>query len=113
MTGNGVSEILVAAFFGPRSSGLWVFSWSDEAKTFKPIPCYHAEGDLTRDMLVSDLRQDDGSDLFLETSGKARVLGMIYPADLVGEPVPGHYDYQLKDGRFEHTGTTPVPGAQE
>ncbi|HOT29448.1 MAG TPA: hypothetical protein PLU72_14805 [Candidatus Ozemobacteraceae bacterium] len=109
LTGDGVPEAMTAAFYGPRASGLFVFTYDASAKTFVPVRCTYPKHDLTRDMLVSDLQQGDGSDMIVGADGTVTMLGLQYPENDGAEPVPAAYTFIFKDGMFVHQKTEPLP----
>lgn len=109
LTGDGVPEAVTAAFYGPRASGLFIFTYDAAAKTFVPVQCTYPKHDLTRDMLVSDLQQSDGSDMIVGADGTVTMLGLQYPEKDGGEPVPAAYTFTFKDGKFVHQKTEPLP----
>ena len=109
LTGDGIPEVITAAFYGPRASGLYVFSYDPAAKKFIPIPCTYPKQDLTRDLLVSDLQREDGSDIVIGADGTVTMLGLVYPEKEGQEPIPAAYTFGFKDGRFIHQKTEPLP----
>lgn len=109
LTGDGVPEAVTAAFYGPRASGLYVFTFDAAAKKFVPVQCTYPKHDLTRDMLVSDLQQSDGTDMIIAADGAVTMLGLQYPEKDGGEPVPAAYTFVFKDGKFVHQKTEPLP----
>lgn len=109
LTGDGVPEAVTAAFYGPRASGLYVFTYDVATKKFVPVLCTYPKHDLTRDMLVSDLQQSDGSDMLIAADGTVTMLGLQYPEKDGGEPVPAAYTFVFKDGKFVHQKTEPLP----
>jgi len=114
VTGDDIPEILAAAFYGPQSSGLYVFSYDATAKKIAPIKFLNAESpDLSTDCLVSDIRQEDGSDLVLNSDGSLTALGLIYPTEAGEEALPGLYTWTYADGMFKLTGKTALPVDEE
>jgi len=109
LNGDKVPELMAAAFYGPNASGLYVFTYDTSAKTFKPMQFVHAAADLTRDCLVSDMRQENGEDLMFLSDDVVRALGMIYSTEPDAEPVAGFYFYKLTDGAFKFVESKPVP----
>ncbi|HNW33930.1 MAG TPA: hypothetical protein PKM25_03290 [Candidatus Ozemobacteraceae bacterium] len=109
VTGDGVPEVLTAAFYGPRASGLFVFTYDAASKTFIPVQCTYPKQDLTRDMLVSDLQQEDGSDMVIGADGTVTMLGLVYPEKEGREPTSAAYIFAFKDGKFVHQKTEPLP----
>jgi hypothetical protein len=109
LNGDKVPELMAAAFYGPNASGLYIFAYDAAAKTFKPMQFVHAAADLTRDCLVSDMRQENGEDLMFLSDDVVRALGMIYSTEPDVEPVAGFYFYKLTDGAFKFIESKPVP----
>lgn len=109
MTGDGVPEAVTAAFYGPRASGLFVFTFDTASKTFVPVQCTYPKQDLTRDMLVSDLQQEDGSDMIIGADGVVTMLGLVFPEKEGQEPTSAAYTFAFKDGTFVHQKTQPLP----
>lgn len=109
MTGDGVPEALVAAFYGPRASGLFVYTYSVASKTFVPVRCTYPKYDLTRDMLVSDLQQENGTDMIVASDGVVTMLGLEYPEKADKEPFPAAFSFKFKDGMFVHQMTESLP----
>lgn len=106
---NGSPEIITAAFYGPNASGLYIFSYDEAAKTFKPIQFVHSEADLTRDFMISDIHQENGEDLVFLADDVVRALGMIYSSEPDIESIAGFYFYKLTDGVFKFIESKPVP----
>ncbi len=109
LNGDKVPELMAAAFYGPNASGLYIFTYDAGAKTFKPMQFVHTAADLTRDCLVSDMRQENGEDLMFLSDDVVRALGMIYSTEPDVEPVAGFYFYKLTDGAFKFIESKPVP----
>ncbi len=109
LTGDGVPEAVTAAFYGPRASGLFIFTYDAAAKKFVPVQCSYPKHDLTRDMLVSDLQQSDGSDMIVGADGTLTMLGLQYPEKDGAGPVPAAFTFAFKDGKFVHQKTEPLP----
>ncbi|MBU1106644.1 MAG: hypothetical protein KKB51_08270 [Candidatus Riflebacteria bacterium] len=111
LNGDNSPELITAAYYGP-ASGLYIFSYDAASKKFKPIQFVHPEADLTRDFMVSDMRQENGEDLLFLSNDVVRALGMIYSADSEAEPVAGFYFYKLIDGAFKFVESKPVPSGE-
>ena len=109
LNGDNSPELITAAFYGPTASGLYVFSYDAASKQFKPLQFVHPEADLTRDFMVSDIRQANGEDLLFLDNDVLRSLGMIYSADPEVDPVAGFYFYKFIDGAFKFVESKPVP----
>ena len=99
-TGDGAVEIITAAFYGPKASGVYVFTWDPTAKTFKPIMVSAPGDDEPRDLLVSDIRMEDGSDMIFQKDGKVRLTGMVYPEKPEDSPVGAFYFFEFEKGQF-------------
>jgi len=108
MTGDGVPEVVTAAFYGPRASGLFVFTYDVASKKFVPVPCTYPKEDLTREMLVSDIQCEDGSDMVIGADGVVTMLGLVYHEKEGQEPTPAAYTFVFKDGKFVHQKTVPL-----
>jgi len=106
---DGVDEILVSAFIGPQSSGLYVFKYNAKTRGFDAMKSRFPKEDLDRDCLISDVNQESGGDLVVNPDGSAVVLGMIYAENAEEPPVPGLYSFLLKDGVFVHQKTEKLP----
>ncbi|RCK81582.1 MAG: hypothetical protein OZSIB_0716 [Candidatus Ozemobacter sibiricus] len=106
---DGLPEILVAAFIGPRSSGLYVFRYDASTKGFVAIPCRFPKEGLDRDCLISDVHQASGGDLVMRTDGTAQVLGMIYSENPDEPPTPGLWTFAFQGGAFVHQTTEKLP----
>ncbi len=109
LTGDGVPEIVTAAFYGPRASGMWVFTWSGADQKFVPIVVTHPQDDLTRDFFVADIQQESGGELVIGPDGKVTCLGLIYSDKEGEEPQPAQYVYELKDGKYVFVERKPLP----
>ena len=109
LNGDKRPELIAAAFYGPNASGLYIFTYDTAARTFKPMQFVHTAADLTRDFLVSDLRQENGEDLMFLADDVVRALGMIYSTEPDVEAVAGFYFYKLADGAFKFIESKPVP----
>lgn len=109
LTGDGVPEAVTAAFYGPRASGLFIFTYDVAAKKFVPVQCTYPKHNLTRDMLVSDLQQSNGTDMIIGADGIVTMLGMEYPEKADKEPFPAAFTFAFKDGKFVHQKTEPLP----
>ncbi len=107
--GDGTPEILVAAFIGPRASGLFVFRYDASAKTFVPIPCRFPKENLDRDCLISDIHQESGGDLVIKADGTAQVLGMIFHETAAEPPSPALWTFTYQGGAFVHQKTEKLP----
>lgn len=105
---DGIPEIVTAAFYGPRASALYIFSYSSKTKSFEPIKCRFPKDGLVRDFVVSDIFQENGSDILFESDEKLKILGMIYPDDPEKAPTEGVYFFAFQNGEFIHTKTEPV-----
>ncbi|HAE40133.1 MAG TPA: hypothetical protein DCG57_16100 [Candidatus Riflebacteria bacterium] len=108
LNGDNNPELITAAFYGP-ASGLYIFTYDAASKQFKPMQFIHPEADLTRDFMVSDMRQENGEDLMFLSNDVVRALGMIYSADPEVEAVAGFYFYKLAEGTFKFVESKPVP----
>lgn len=109
LDGDGLPEILVSAFIGPRSSGLYVFRYDASTKGFVAIPCRFPKEGLERDCLISDVHQASGGDLVIRPDGTAQVLGMIYSEDSDEPPTPGLWTFAFQGGAFVHQATEKLP----
>ncbi|HOY67102.1 MAG TPA: hypothetical protein PLP29_09445 [Candidatus Ozemobacteraceae bacterium] len=109
LTGDGVPEVVTSAFYGPRASGLYVFTWDAAAKKFVPVPCTYPKFDLTRDLLVSDVQRDDGSDMVIGADNAVTMLGLVYPEKEGDEPTKAAYTFTFEKDRFVHRNTEPIP----
>ncbi len=108
VTGDKVPDIVTAAFYGPKASGLYVFSYSKDEKTFKVIPAFFPKQDQTADQLVSDVRQKDGSDMIFQDDGTVKILGLVYSEDGSQPPAPSSYIFKFDQGKFVHQKTEPL-----
>ena len=97
-------ELLTAAFYGPKASGLYGFIYQPTTRTFSVISCKYPNPDDNRDLLVSDVHEEDGSDFIITSDGKIRVLGIIYPTTEGQEPKPGTFHFSFQKGAF-HAGS--------
>ncbi|NLI77455.1 MAG: hypothetical protein GX442_13565 [Candidatus Riflebacteria bacterium] len=109
LTGDSVPEVVTAAFYGPKASGMWVFTWSGADKKFVPIVVTHPKEDLTRDFFVADIQQESGGELVIGPDGKVTCLGLIYSEKEGEEPQPAQYVYELKDGKYVFAERKPLP----
>lgn len=110
LDGDGTPEIITAAFYGPKASGLYVFKFDAEKRRFAAIKFVNsADPTLSTDFMTSDMRQDGGEDMVIAADGSIVALGMIYPADASSEPVAGLYTWKLAEGSFKLTEKKPVP----
>ncbi len=100
--GDGNAEILATAFYGPKASALYVFRFDKTAGNFAPMTFLNDKApDLSTNFMVSDIRQDDGSDMVVNNDGSITALGMIYAANPEGKPVPGRYTWKLAGNSFK------------
>ncbi|MDD3148897.1 MAG: hypothetical protein PHD82_16510, partial [Candidatus Riflebacteria bacterium] len=68
--GDGNPEILVSAFYGPQASGLYVFRYDTAAGKFAPVKFLNStDAELSTENLVSDIRQENGSDMVVKEDG--------------------------------------------
>ncbi|HEY9068984.1 MAG TPA: hypothetical protein VIV61_01935 [Candidatus Ozemobacteraceae bacterium] len=109
LTGDGVPEVITSAFYGPLASGLYVFTWDAAAKKFVPVPCIYPKFDLTRDLLVSDVQREDGSDMVIGADNVVTMLGLVYPDKEGAAPTKAAYTFAFDKGRFVHQKTEPIP----
>jgi len=108
LTGDGVPEVVAAAFYGPRASGMFVFSYDPAAKKFVTIPCTYPKQKLTRNMLVSDMQAKNGSDMIIGADKTVTMLGLVYPDKAGKKPTLAAYSFAFKDGSFVHQKTQPL-----
>ena len=108
LDGDGRLEILTAAFYGPRASGLYVFR-ADEGLSFVPMKCRFPEDDVERDCIVSDMHQENGWDLVFLRPDTVQALGMQFSEDPEGEARPSHYLFKLKGDAFILERVKPLP----
>ncbi len=114
LTGDGIPEILAAAFYGPTASGLYVFSYDAAAKKIVPVKFLNSNSpDLSTECMVSDIRQEDGSDMVINADGSMTAMGMIYPKEPGDEAAPGFYTWKFADGMFKLAETKPMPVDEE
>ena len=106
--GDGCQDIVTAAFYGPRASGMYVFMYDKKTAEFSQVAWHFDTEKLTRDLLVADLPAQGGEDLQLTTSRHASALGMIYSGGSEELPRPGRYEFQFENGRFVHKKTQPL-----
>ncbi len=106
-------EILTAAFYGPRASGLYGFVYQQEKRTFAPITCKYANPEDNRDFLVSDIHEEDGSDFLISSDGKIQVLGIIYATGEGQEPKPGRFFFTYAGGAFQAGSSEPLSEADK
>ncbi len=100
--GDGNAEILATAFYGPKASALYVFRFDQTAGNFAPMTFLNDKSpDLSTSFMVSDIRQDDGSDMIVKSDGSISALGMIYSDNPEGKPVPGHYTWKYANQGFK------------
>ncbi|HEY9070108.1 MAG TPA: hypothetical protein VIV61_07605 [Candidatus Ozemobacteraceae bacterium] len=108
LTGDGIPEALASSFYGPKASGLYVFTYDVASHTFVPIPVTFPKDDLTRDMFVSDIQAQDGSDMHVAADNTVTVIGMQYPEKEGDLPVPAAFSFTFEKGRFIHRKTEPL-----
>lgn len=114
LTGDDIPEILAAAFYGPQSSGLFVFSYDSKEKKMVPVKFLNAGSpDLSTDCLVSDIDQKEGSNMVLNSDGSLTALGMVYPEEIGDETLPGHYTWKYAEGMFKLTEKKVLPIDEE
>lgn len=113
LTGDGVPEIITAAFYGPAASGLYIFNYDSAKKALVPVKFLNdSDPDLSTDFMVSDIRQDSGDDMVINADGSLTALGKIYPTDGMGEIVDGFYTFKFVDGAFKLSEKKPVPAGK-
>lgn len=104
VTGDGVPELLAAAFYGPQASGMYI--WTYDAKTKKIVPIKNVMAadkpadKVDRDFFVSDIDQSAGQFAVL-ADNSVRVLGQVFDKDAKNPPVPAYYHFALKNGQYE------------
>lgn len=113
ITGDGVAEIITAAFYGPTASGLYVFNYDAASKKLVPVKFLNSDDpELSTDFMVSDVRQENNQDMTVEADGTLQAVGKIYPEDAGSEPVTGLYKFKYADGSFKLSEKKPLPAAE-
>lgn len=113
LNGDGIPEIFAAAFYGPKASGLFIYTWDAKEKKFAPIMTTFPKEDLTREMLVSDVYLESGEDLVIQEGGMARVTGMIFPEKPEEEAHPAFYLFKFDKDRYVFQKTEPFEGTKK
>lgn len=107
ITGDGVPELITAAYYSPDNGALYVFEYDPDESTFKPIPFLH--NDLERDFMVADIYQKSGHDMVISEHNTFRALGYIYPENPEEEKAEAFYYYKYKDGAISFMQRELVP----
>ncbi|HOY65388.1 MAG TPA: hypothetical protein PLP29_00785 [Candidatus Ozemobacteraceae bacterium] len=105
LTGDGIPEALASAFYGPKASGLYVFTYDLASHTFVPVQVTFPKDDLTRDLFVSDIQARDGSDMHVAADNTVTVIGMQYSEKEGEQPIPAAFTFTFEKGRFIHRKT--------
>ncbi|MBF0406519.1 MAG: hypothetical protein HQM10_04145 [Candidatus Riflebacteria bacterium] len=98
---DGVFEIVTAAFYGPKASGLWIFKRLKN-DSFEPVKNSFPDADITRDFLVSDVHRVDGTDFLIEGSGRIKTLGQIFNIESLASSTHEYLEFFYKSGTFIH-----------
>lgn len=113
LTGDGVPEIITAAFYGPTASGLYILNYDSDTKTLVPIKFLNdIDPDLSTEFMVSDISQENNGEMVINEDGSLTSLGKIYPEDIAGEIIPGFYTYKFVDGTFKLIEKKAVPAGE-
>ncbi len=107
LNGDGREEVAATAFYGPNSSGLFVFSWNPASSALEAIPTRYDDGKEHPEFMCSDVFLEDGSDITLSTDGNARLLGRSLGTG--NSPRQAWYCFALKDGAFVFLKKDPIP----
>ena len=108
ITGDGVPEIIVSAYYGPASA-LYVFKYDSKKASFSPMKFIdNPDVSMCRDFMVSDIFMSDGSDLSVLAGNKLRTLGKIYPSTPLGKTLKGYYYFKANGDTFKLTKTVPL-----
>jgi hypothetical protein len=101
VTGDGVPEVITAAYYGPASA-LYVFKFDKAKRKFLPMKFIDSkDASMHRDFMVSDMPQDNGQDMTIMANNNLRALGKIYPAKAGQKATPGLYFFVHKKGAFK------------
>ena len=98
VTGDGVPELVTAAFYGPEASGLYVFAGSPQAG-FRAVPVLDARTRARAEHFVSDRPLSEGRDLRCLPGGRVRVIGRSFSADGTPPQVMA-WSYTFRDGAY-------------
>ncbi len=101
VTGDGVPEVITAAYYGP-SSALYVFKFDAAKRKFLPMKFIDSkDASMHRDFMVSDMPQDNGQDMTVLADNSLRALGKIYPTKAGQKASAGLYFFKHEKGAFK------------
>lgn len=109
LNGDNRPEIISAAFYGPKSSGLYIYKFDKPGEKLELLQCYMPGGE-PRECVVSDMHQEDGSDFLLSSNGDLRVLGLSYEDE---GPKPARWEFKLTEKGFVLDKKLILPSTEE